>query len=99
MTLLSRLQETVQDSTLSSGIPTPYDSVWSNPIPTQAPVGLERFMLAEDKLYVVLAVVLIIWIGLAVYLFRTDRKIRALERAVDAHAEAERSAHERISDG
>ena len=87
-----------QDSTLTSGTPTPYDSVWSTEIPSQAPVGLERFMLAEDKLYVVLAVVLIIWIGLAVYLFRTDRKIRALERAVEAHAEPERSSPERISE-
>jgi uncharacterized membrane protein YecN with MAPEG domain len=36
-------------------------------------------MLAEDKLYVVLAVVLIIWFGLLIVMFRTDRKIAALE--------------------
>ena len=35
-------------------------------VPTQAPDALERVMLAEDKLYVVLAVVLIIWLGLRV---------------------------------
>ena len=41
-------------------------------------------MLAQDKIYVVLAVVLIIWIGLAVFLYRTDRKIDRLERKLDA---------------
>ena len=41
---------------------------------------LESTMLAEDKLYVVLAVVLLIWVGIIVMLYRNDRKIVALER-------------------
>lgn len=63
---------------------TPYDSVWAGQeVPEQEPVGLERVMLAEDKLYVVLAVVLIIWIGLIFFIYRTDRRIRDLERTVE----------------
>lgn len=62
---------------------TAYDSVWAQPgVPAQEPVGLERVMLAEDKLYVVLAVVLIIWLGLAFFIFRTDRKLDRLERSL-----------------
>jgi hypothetical protein len=63
------------------GISTPYDTLWSE-IPTAAPSPLERVMLAEDKLYVVLAVVLVIWFGLLLLLFRTDRKVARLERLV-----------------
>lgn len=63
----------------------PYDSIWtSQEVPVQPPDALERTMLAQDKLYVVLAVVLIIWIGLAAFVLRTDRKIDRLERKVDA---------------
>jgi len=40
-------------------------------------------MLAEDKLYVVLAVVLIIWFGLIFFLLRTDRRLDTLEREVE----------------
>jgi CcmD family protein len=47
-------------------------------------VGLERYMLADGKIYVVLAVVLIIWIGLVTFLFRTDRKINRLEREINS---------------
>ena len=53
-------------------------------VPTQAPDALERVMLAEDKLYVVLAVVLIIWFGLVFFLFRTDRRLARLERTLEA---------------
>ena len=42
--------------------------------------GFERTMLSEDKLYVVLAVVLVIWFGILLILIRNDRKISALER-------------------
>lgn len=63
---------------------TPYDSVWAGQeVPEQQPEGIERVMLAEDKLYVVLAVVLIVWIGLAIFIYRTDRRIRNLERKID----------------
>lgn len=40
-------------------------------------------MLSHDKLYVVLAVVLIIWIGITIFLLRTDNRIDQLERLVD----------------
>lgn len=42
--------------------------------------SLENAMLSNDKLFVVLAVVLIIWLGLAAFAFRTDRRIDRLER-------------------
>jgi CcmD family protein len=45
--------------------------------------GLERVMLAEDKLPVVLAVVLVVWLGVLLLLFRTDRRIARLERQLD----------------
>lgn len=71
---------------------TAYDSVWSGrsnptaevPIETQASAPLERVMLSNEKIYVVLAVVLIIWFGLAFLIFRTDRKLDRVERALDA---------------
>ncbi len=63
---------------------TPYDSVWAGQdVPEQEPAGLERTMLAEDKLYVVLAVVLIIWLGLVYFIYRTDRRIAKLERSLE----------------
>ena len=40
---------------------------------------LEQTMLSEDKLYVVLAVVLVIWFGIVIMLMRNDRKISQLE--------------------
>lgn len=61
----------------------PYDTVWAqSEVPTQQPEGIERVMLAEDKLFVVLAVVLIIWIGIAAMILRTDRKLTRLERTL-----------------
>lgn len=48
------------------------------------PQGVERLMLASDKLPVVLAVVLIIWFGLLFLLFRTDRRITKIERELNA---------------
>ncbi|MEX0821262.1 MAG: CcmD family protein [Rhodothermales bacterium] len=70
------------DSTAQS---TAYDTLWTGQeeVPVQESTGLERVMLAEDKLYVVLAVVLIIWIGLALLVFRTDRRLDRLERTMD----------------
>jgi CcmD family protein len=37
----------------------------------------------DGKIYVVLAVVLLIWIGVVALLFRTDRRIERLERRID----------------
>ena len=58
-----------------------YDSVWAgSALPEAPPVGLETVMLQQDKLYVVLAVVLIIWFGVLLFLFRTDRRLSRLEK-------------------
>ena len=82
------LQEAPQDAS------TAYDSTWATElIPEMGPVGSEKFMLVEDKLFVVLAVVLVIWFGLAFYLFRTDRQIQALEKTL-----AERSPGQSIAE-
>ena len=76
----SQTQQSVVDTTASE--PGPYDSIWAQTtIPDQSQ-GLERVMLAEDKLYVVLVVVLIIWAGIVVFLFRTDRRIQKVERSL-----------------
>ncbi|MEM9996810.1 MAG: CcmD family protein [Bacteroidota bacterium] len=55
-------------------------------IPEQQPEGLDRMMLAEDRLPVVLAVVLVVWIGVLLMLVRTDRRLSRLERDLDASA-------------
>jgi len=61
-----------------------YDSAWAQTeMPAAEPYGLEPYMTADGKVYVVLAVVLIIWLGLLLLLFRTDRKIDRLERRLD----------------
>ncbi len=65
-----------------------YDSVWAA-LPDAPPVGLEAVMLQQDKLYVVLAVVLIIWFGVLFFLFRTDRRLARLERDLEARPERE----------
>lgn len=62
---------------------TQYDSVWANTnIPVAEPTGLEAMMLSDDKIFVVLGVVLIIWFGITFFLYRTDRKLSDLERRV-----------------
>ncbi|HWP81175.1 MAG TPA: CcmD family protein [Bacteroidota bacterium] len=38
--------------------------------------------LAEHQLYVVLSIVLLVWVGIAFYLFRLDKKITKLEQAM-----------------
>ena len=53
---------------------------------TAQPQGIERVMLADDKLPVVLAVVLIVWLGVLLLLFRTDRRLARIERELDEHA-------------
>ncbi len=63
---------------------TPYDSIWGNPdVPVQAVSGLDQVMLSNDKLFVVMAVALIIWFGLVFFVFRTDRKLDRLERTLN----------------
>jgi CcmD family protein len=68
---------------------TAYDSTWTetrDEVPA-ASSGFEQTMVSGGKIYVVLAVVLIIWFGLVVFLFRTDRKIARLERRIDETVE------------
>jgi CcmD family protein len=62
------------------------DTTWAQmeEIPVQEPEGLERAMLSEDKLFVVLAVVLIIWFGIVWMIFRTDRRLKKLEEEMAA---------------
>ena len=52
-------------------------------VPTQEQTPFERVFLKDDKFMVVIGVVVIIWIGILAFLFRTDRKIAALEAALD----------------
>ena len=76
-------QDTTGTDVRLEGGSTGFDSVWTAEVPTATPSQFESIMLAEDKLYVVLAVVLIIWFGILWVLFRTDRKIAALERKME----------------
>lgn len=71
-------------SAIAGDASAPFDTVWTtaNDLVAQSG-GLEDVMLAHDKLYVVLGVVLIIWFGLIFFMLRTDKKLRALERSVD----------------
>ncbi len=56
--------------------------------PTAPPTPLEAVMLQQDKLYVVAAVLFLIWMGLLVLLYRNDRRLARLERALDARDDA-----------
>ncbi len=78
MALTDSILQEVQDAS------TAYDSVWAGgDIPTQQLSGLEQVMLANDKLYVVLAVVLIIWIGIVILLLRNDARLKSVERTIE----------------
>ena len=52
-------------------------------LPDAPPTPLEAVMLQQDKLYVVAAVVLLIWLGIAALLLANDRRLARLERALD----------------
>ncbi|HEU5147232.1 MAG TPA: CcmD family protein [Chryseosolibacter sp.] len=45
---------------------------------------------ADGKIYVVVAVILIVLVGLFVYLFMLDRKLSKLERMIDAKTQTKR---------
>ena len=62
------------------------DTAWSDStyVPTAELDALESVMMADGKIYVVLAVVLIIWIGILIYLFRTDARLKRLEENIDS---------------
>ena len=40
-------------------------------------------MLSNDKIFVVLAVLVTIWLGIIILILRNDRRIRALERTLE----------------
>ncbi len=76
-------QAILADSTTANTVSTAYDSLWSGAdIPTQAPSALEQVMLSDEKIFVVLAVVLIIWTGIIILVLRTDRHLQRVERSV-----------------
>ncbi|MEM1096436.1 MAG: CcmD family protein [Bacteroidota bacterium] len=76
-------QDARPDTTLA-GAPAAADSLQATTeVPTQEPTPFERVFLKDDKFMVVIGVVAIIWIGIMAFLFRTDRKIAALEAALD----------------
>ena len=54
--------------------------------------GFEATMLGNDKLMVVLAVVLIIWLGIVIFIYATDRKINRIESSIQHLLENEKPA-------
>ncbi|MXX97833.1 MAG: hypothetical protein F4065_02665 [Rhodothermaceae bacterium] len=54
--------------------------------------GFEATMLDNDKLMVVLAVVLIIWLGIVIFIYATDRKINQIESSIQHLLENEKPA-------
>ena len=60
------------------------DAPAAQAITEQPPQGIERTMLAEDRLPVVLAVVLIVWAGILLLLMRTERRLSRVEQSLDA---------------
>lgn len=65
-------------------------------LPEAPPTPLETVMLQQDKLYVVAAVLTLIWLGLAWLLVSNDRRLDRLERALDAHVDADADASPRL---
>jgi CcmD family protein len=67
---------------------TAVDTTWAgSEIPVREPEGYERVMLSEDKIFVVLAVVLIIWMGIVWMIYRTDRQLKRLEDEMASSAD------------
>ncbi|MCY3488349.1 MAG: hypothetical protein OXH34_07900 [Bacteroidetes bacterium] len=54
--------------------------------------GFEATMLDNDKLMVVLAVVLVIWLGIVIFIYATDRKINQIESSIQHLLENEKLA-------
>ncbi len=77
--------QTIPDSLVSEGsISTAFDTIWANSDFPTAPLSqFDQIMLSEDKIFVVLAVLTIIWIGLILLTWRTDRHLDGLERRLD----------------
>jgi|GEM_PF-2719903 len=47
--------------------------------------GFDGMMLSNGKLYTVVGVLLIIFIGLMFYLYNTDRKLRSIENQIKSN--------------
>ena len=77
--------QTVSDSLKAAdSIATPFDSIWAGAdLPTAPVSGLDQVMLSNDKIFVVLAVLAIIWFGIIILILRNDRRINALERSLE----------------
>lgn len=78
--ILRFIQDAQQATPQDEGTATAYDSVWASEQASQS--AFESVFLAQDKIFVVLVVVLLIWAGISFFLFRTDRKIARLERSI-----------------
>jgi CcmD family protein len=48
--------------------------------PAQQPVEMADVMRSSGKIYVVIGVIAIVFVGLAIYLFSIDRRLRKIER-------------------
>lgn len=79
--ILKLIQDAQQAVPQDQGQSTAYDSVWAHQ--QTATSAFESTFLAQDKIYVVLVVVLLIWAGILFFLYRTDRKISRLERSLE----------------
>lgn len=47
--------------------------------------GFDRMMLSNGKMYTVVGVILIIFIGLMLYLYNTDKKLRKIENQIKSN--------------
>lgn len=61
-------------------------SVWCLSVQAQQQVEMADAMRSEGKIYVVVAIMLVIFAGLIAYLFRLDRKIQSIERQLGKKA-------------
>ena len=44
------------------------------------------FLRSVGKIYVVVAVIVVVFLGLALYLWRLDRRLTSIEKQIDDHA-------------
>lgn len=47
--------------------------------------GFDSMMLSNGKIYTVVGVLLIIFIGIIIYLFNTDRKLKSIENQIKSN--------------
>lgn len=62
-----------------------FDTTAAQALAVQTASPSERAMLAENKLPVVLVVVLVVWAALMLLAFRTDRRLARIERTLSDH--------------